>query len=78
MITRKAKPALAAGCPIIAKAAGATPFSEFALGVLFERAGVLKGVLNVVAGYPKTIGAEMTGNPIARKLSFTGSTPVGR
>jgi succinate-semialdehyde dehydrogenase/glutarate-semialdehyde dehydrogenase len=78
MITRKVGPALAAGCPIIVKPAEATPLSALALAVLAERAGVPRGVFNVVTGEPKTIGAEMTGNPIVRKLSFTGSTPVGR
>ena len=78
MITRKVGPALAAGCPIIVKPAEATPLSALALAVLAERAGVPRGVFNVVTGEPKAIGAEMTGNPIVRKLSFTGSTPVGR
>jgi succinate-semialdehyde dehydrogenase/glutarate-semialdehyde dehydrogenase len=78
MITRKVGPALAAGCPIVVKPAEATPFSAFAMAVLAERAGVPKGVLNIVTGDPKAIGGEMTGNPIVRKLSFTGSTAVGR
>jgi succinate-semialdehyde dehydrogenase/glutarate-semialdehyde dehydrogenase len=78
MITRKVGPALAAGCPIIVKPAEATPLSALALAVLAERAGVPRGVFNVVTGEPKAIGAEMTGNPVVRKLSFTGSTPVGR
>ena len=78
MITRKVGPALAAGCPIVVKPAEATPFSAFALAVLAERAGVPKGVLNIVTGDPKAIGGEMTSNPIVRKLSFTGSTQVGR
>ncbi|NMM04134.1 NADP-dependent succinate-semialdehyde dehydrogenase [Paraburkholderia sp. RP-4-7] len=78
MITRKVGPALAAGCPIIVKPAEATPLSALALAVLAERAGVPRGVFNVVTGEPKAIGSEMTGNPIVRKLSFTGSTPVGR
>ncbi|SOF00548.1 succinate semialdehyde dehydrogenase [Burkholderia sp. OK233] len=78
MITRKVGPALAAGCPIIVKPAEATPLSALALAALAERAGVPRGVFNVVTGEPKAIGAEMTGNPIVRKLSFTGSTPVGR
>jgi succinate-semialdehyde dehydrogenase/glutarate-semialdehyde dehydrogenase len=78
MITRKVGPALAAGCPIIVKPAEATPLSALALAVLAERAGVPRGVFNVVTGEPKAIGAELTGNPIVRKLSFTGSTPVGR
>ena len=78
MITRKVGPALAAGCPIVVKPAEATPFSAFAMAVLAERAGVPKGVLNIVTGDPKAIGGEMTSNPIVRKLSFTGSTAVGR
>jgi succinate-semialdehyde dehydrogenase/glutarate-semialdehyde dehydrogenase len=78
MITRKVGPALAAGCPIVVKPAEATPFSALAMAVLAERAGVPKGVLSIVTGDPKEIGAEMTRNPIVRKLSFTGSTAVGR
>ncbi|MBB3260310.1 succinate-semialdehyde dehydrogenase/glutarate-semialdehyde dehydrogenase [Paraburkholderia bannensis] len=78
MITRKVGPALAAGCPIVLKPAEATPFSALALAVLAERAGVPAGVFSVVTGDPKAIGGELTGNPIVRKLSFTGSTPVGR
>ncbi|WP_158940807.1 NADP-dependent succinate-semialdehyde dehydrogenase [Burkholderia sp. S171] len=78
MITRKVGPALAAGCSIVVKPAEATPFSAFAMAVLAERAGLPKGVLNIVTGDPKAIGAELTGNPIVRKLSFTGSTQVGR
>ncbi len=78
MITRKAGPALAAGCPMVVKPAELTPFSALALAVLAERAGVPKGVFSVVTGDSKSIGAEMTGNPIVRKLTFTGSTQVGR
>ncbi|CDG85843.1 NAD-dependent succinate-semialdehyde dehydrogenase [Janthinobacterium agaricidamnosum] len=78
MITRKVGPALAAGCPMVLKPAEATPFSALALAVLAERAGVPAGVFSIVTGAPKDIGAEMTGNPIVRKLSFTGSTQVGR
>ena len=78
MITRKAAPALAAGCPIVLKPAEATPFSALALAVLAEQAGVPPGVFSVVTGSPREIGAEMTSNPIVRKLSFTGSTGVGR
>jgi succinate-semialdehyde dehydrogenase/glutarate-semialdehyde dehydrogenase len=78
MITRKVGPALAAGCPIVVKPAEATPFSALAMAVLAERAGIPKGVLSIVTGDPKAIGAEMTRNPIVRKLSFTGSTAVGR
>ena len=78
MITRKAGPALAAGCPMVVKPAELTPFSALALAVLAERAGVPQGVFSVVTGDSKTIGGEMTSNPIVRKLSFTGSTQVGR
>jgi len=78
MITRKVGPALAAGCPIVVKPAEATPFSALAMAVLAERAGVPAGVFSVVTGDPKPIGAEMTSNPTVRKLSFTGSTAVGR
>lgn len=78
MITRKVGPALAAGCPIVVKPAEATPFSALAMAVLAERAGVPAGVFSVVTGEPKAIGGELTSNPIMRKLSFTGSTPVGR
>jgi len=78
MITRKVGPALAAGCPIIVKPAEATPLSALALAVLAERAGVPAGVVSVVTGDPKAIGAELTGNATVRKLSFTGSTAIGR
>ncbi len=78
MITRKVGPALAAGCPIVVKPAEATPFSALALAVLAERAGVPAGVFSVVTGDPKAIGGELTANPLVRKLSFTGSTPIGR
>ncbi len=78
MITRKVGPALAAGCPIVVKPAELTPFSALALAVLGERAGLPKGVFSVLTGDSKSIGLEMTSNPIVRKLSFTGSTQVGR
>ena len=78
MITRKAGPALAAGCPMVVKPAELTPFSALALAVLAERAGVPKGVFSVLTGDSKAIGGEMTASPIVRKLSFTGSTQVGR
>ena len=78
MITRKCAPALAAGCTVVAKPATQTPYSAFALAALAERAGIPKGVLNVVSGASSEIGAEMTSNPIVRKLSFTGSTEVGK
>jgi len=78
MIARKAAPALAAGCSIVIKPATETPLSAFAMAVLAERAGVPAGVLNVVCGASSAIGGELTGNPIVRKLTFTGSTPVGK
>jgi succinate-semialdehyde dehydrogenase/glutarate-semialdehyde dehydrogenase len=78
MITRKAGPALAAGCPMVVKPAEATPLSALALAVLAERAGVPAGVFSVLTGDPKEIGSEMTSNPNVRALSFTGSTAVGR
>jgi len=78
MITRKVAPALAAGCPIVLKPAELTPLSALALAELGERAGVPKGVFSVVIGDARAIGGEMTSNPTVRKLSFTGSTPVGR
>jgi succinate-semialdehyde dehydrogenase/glutarate-semialdehyde dehydrogenase len=78
MITRKVGPALAAGCPMVVKPAELTPFSALALAVLAERAGVPKGVFSVLTGDSKAIGGEMTANPTVRKLTFTGSTQVGR
>ncbi|MGB4062545.1 MAG: NAD-dependent succinate-semialdehyde dehydrogenase [Azonexus sp.] len=78
MITRKVAPALAAGCPVVIKPAEATPLSALALAVLAEQAGFPAGVLNVVTGKPAEIGGELCANPIVRKLSFTGSTAVGR
>jgi len=78
MIARKAAPALAAGCSIVIKPATETPLSAFAMAELAARAGVPAGVLNVVAGSTAAIGNELTSNPIVRKLTFTGSTPVGK
>ncbi len=78
MITRKAAPALAAGCPVVVKPAAQTPFSALALAELARQAGVPDGVFNVLTGSAKEIGAELTENPLVRKLSFTGSTPVGK
>lgn len=78
MITRKVSPALAAGCPVVIKPAEATPYSALALAELGARAGFPPGVLNVVTGHAAAIGSEMTSNPTVRKLSFTGSTEVGR
>ena len=78
MITRKAGPALAAGCTMVIKPASQTPYSALALAELAERAGIPKGVLNVVTGSARDIGGELTANPIVRKLSFTGSTEIGK
>ncbi|MGQ5522177.1 NADP-dependent succinate-semialdehyde dehydrogenase [Chitinimonas sp. PSY-7] len=78
MITRKAGPALAAGCPMVIKPASQTPLSALAMAELAHRAGVPAGVLSVVTGSAKAIGGEFTTNPIVRKLSFTGSTEIGR
>src|SRR3954449_5456540 len=78
MITRKVSPALAAGCTVIIKPAEATPYSAFALAELAHRAGFPPGVLNVITGDAPAIGGEMCANPTVRKLSFTGSTEVGR
>ena len=78
MMTRKIAPALAAGCTVVCKPANETPLSAFATAELAERAGVPAGVINIVAGITREIGAEMTSNPIVRKLTFTGSTQVGK
>ena len=78
MIGRKAGPALASGCTMLAKPAESTPFSALALAVLAERAGIPAGVFNVLTGEAKEIGGEMTSNPDVRKITFTGSTEVGR
>lgn len=78
MITRKAGPALAVGCSMVVKPSELTPYSALALCVLAERAGVPAGVMSVVTGHAKPIGGELTSNPIVRKLSFTGSTAVGK
>ncbi len=78
MITRKCAPALAAGCTVVVKPAEDTPLTALALAVLAERAGLPPGVLNIVTGAPEVVGAELTANPIVRKLSFTGSTEVGK
>jgi succinate-semialdehyde dehydrogenase/glutarate-semialdehyde dehydrogenase len=78
MITRKAGPGLAAGCTMVVKPAESTPLSAFALAVLAERAGIPPGVFNVLTGEPRAIGGEMTSNPDVRKITFTGSTEVGR
>ena len=78
MITRKCGPALAAGCTVVIKPATQTPYSALALAELAERAGFPAGVLNVVTGSASAIGGELTSNPIVRKLSFTGSTEIGK
>ncbi len=78
MITRKAGPALAAGCTMVLKPAEGTPFSALALAALAEEAGVPAGVFSVLTGDARAIGGELTANPVVRKLSFTGSTEVGR
>ncbi|MEM7207954.1 MAG: NAD-dependent succinate-semialdehyde dehydrogenase [Pseudomonadota bacterium] len=78
MLTRKIAPALAAGCTVICKPANNTPLSAYAFVELAERAGIPAGVINIVTGETAAIGAEMTGNPTVKKLTFTGSTPVGK
>ncbi len=78
MLTRKIAPALAAGCTVVCKPANATPLSALALAELAERAGIPAGVINVLAGNTAEIGDELTSNPLVRKLTFTGSTPVGK
>jgi succinate-semialdehyde dehydrogenase/glutarate-semialdehyde dehydrogenase len=78
MLARKIAPALAAGCTVVCKPANETPLSAFAMAELAERAGVPAGVINIVAGKTKEIGAELTSNPVVRKLTFTGSTAVGK
>ena len=78
MITRKVAPALAAGCTVVVKPAEQTPLTALALAVLAEEAGFPPGVFNVLTGDPVAIGGELTASPVVRKLSFTGSTEVGR
>jgi succinate-semialdehyde dehydrogenase / glutarate-semialdehyde dehydrogenase len=78
MITRKAGPALAAGCTLVCKPATQTPYSAFALAELANRAGVPAGVFNMITGNAAAIGGEMTANPVVRKLTFTGSTEIGK
>lgn len=78
MITRKCAPALAAGCPVVIKPASETPFSALALAVLAEEAGFPAGVINIITGDAEQIGGELTSNPLVRKISFTGSTAVGK
>ncbi|HXA36917.1 MAG TPA: NADP-dependent succinate-semialdehyde dehydrogenase [Steroidobacteraceae bacterium] len=78
MVTRKAAPALAAGCTMVCKPASQTPYSALALAELSHRAGIPDGVFNVITGSATAIGGEMTTNPTVRKLTFTGSTEVGK
>lgn len=78
MIGRKVGPALAIGCPVVIKPASATPYSALALGELADRAGIPAGVINIITGDSRAIGAELTENPAVRKISFTGSTSVGK
>jgi succinate-semialdehyde dehydrogenase/glutarate-semialdehyde dehydrogenase len=78
MLTRKIAPALAAGCAVVCKPANATPLSALALMELAVRAGMPKGLMNIATGRTAEIGAELTGNPLVRKVTFTGSTPVGK
>lgn len=78
MITRKAAPALAAGCSMIVRPADATPLTALALAVLADEAGIPAGVFNVITGKSRVLGGELTASPLIKKLSFTGSTEVGR
>ena len=78
MLARKIGPALAAGCTIVCKPASQTPLSALALGELADRAGIPAGVMNIVTGSAREIGGELTANPLVRKLTFTGSTQVGK
>lgn len=78
MITRKVAPALAAGCTVVVKPASQTPLSALALAELAQRAGIPDGVINVVTGNAAAVGGELSANPLVHKLSFTGSTEVGR
>jgi succinate-semialdehyde dehydrogenase/glutarate-semialdehyde dehydrogenase len=78
MLTRKIAPAIAAGCAVVCKPANATPLSALALMVLAERAGFPPGLINILTGRTAEIGAEITSNPLVRKVTFTGSTPVGK
>lgn len=78
MLVRKIAPALAAGCSIVGKPANATPLSALAVAELADRAGIPPGVINILAGDTAAIGGELTANPLVRKLSFTGSTEVGK
>ena len=78
MLTRKVAPALATGCTVVCKPANVTPLSAFAIAELANRAGIPPGVSNIVTGNTAAIGKELTSNPTVRKLTFTGSTEVGK
>ncbi|MFT4115278.1 NAD-dependent succinate-semialdehyde dehydrogenase [Bradyrhizobium sp.] len=78
MLARKIGAALAAGCTVVAKPASQTPYSALAWGVLAEKVGIPAGVVNIVTGDARAVGGELTANPLVRKISFTGSTPVGK
>ena len=78
MLARKVAPALAAGCAVVCKPATSTPLSALAIAEIGERAGVPAGIINVIAGKTGEIGAEITGSPLVRKLTFTGSTEIGK
>ncbi|KLK91617.1 succinate-semialdehyde dehydrogenase [Microvirga vignae] len=78
MLARKIGPALAAGCTIVAKPASQTPYSALAWGVLAEQVGIPAGVINIVTGDARAVGGELTANPLVRKITFTGSTAVGK
>ena len=78
MLARKIAPAIAAGCTVVCKPAEATPYSGLAWGVLCEKAGIPSGVVNIITGDPVAIGKELTANPLVRKITFTGSTRVGK
>ncbi|MEM9840275.1 MAG: NAD-dependent succinate-semialdehyde dehydrogenase [Pseudomonadota bacterium] len=78
MLARKIAPALAAGCTVVCKPANETPLSALAIGALAEQAGIPAGVINILAGRTEEIGETLTASPVVRKLSFTGSTPVGK
>jgi succinate-semialdehyde dehydrogenase/glutarate-semialdehyde dehydrogenase len=78
MLSRKIAPALASGCTVVCKPANATPLSAYAMGVLAQRAGIPAGVINIITGRTREIGDELTSNPAVRKVTFTGSTPVGK
>ncbi len=78
MLARKIAPALAAGCTVVCKPANETPLSALALAELAQRVGIPPGVINIVGGHTAAIGAELTSNPVVRKLTFTGSTEVGK